>query len=162
MKQKIQEELKTALKQGEALKVGTFRMLLAAVANRETQKRYEASKQNSNFTEQELVEKAQLSEEEFQSVVVSEAKKRREAIEGFEKGNRTELAEKEKQELDILMGYLPQQLSEEEIREIVKEAVEKVHPAGPQDMGKLMGELMPKVKGKADGALVSKIVREML
>ena len=80
----------------------------------------------------------------------------------FEKGGRAELAEKETNEMDILKGYLPQQLSEEEIRNLVDDAISQTGASTMQDMGKVMGMLSPKIKGKADGGLVSSIVREKL
>ena len=92
----------------------------------------------------------------------SEVKKRREAIEGFTKGGRKEQAEKEKQEMEILLPYLPVQLSEDEIRELVKDAMIKVGAINLQDLGKVMGVLVPQTKGKVDGAVVSKIVKELL
>ena len=162
MKQLIQENLKSALKEGDAVKTGTLRMLLAAIVNKEKEKRYKVSKAEPKLSEQELQEKSELSAEEIQEVVSSEAKKRREAIEGFEKGGRTELAEKEKKEMAVLQSYLPEQLSEDEIRKFAKEAIGKVGAPNLKDMGKVMAELMPKLKGKADGAMVNKIVRELL
>ncbi|MDP4007033.1 MAG: GatB/YqeY domain-containing protein, partial [bacterium] len=104
----------------------------------------------------------ELSGEEMQDVVATEAKKRREAAEAFLKGGRPELAEKEKKELQVLLAYLPEQLTEEQIRHFVKEAIVKTEAQSPKDMGKIMGELAPKVKGKADGALVANIVKELL
>ena len=95
-------------------------------------------------------------------MVNSEVKKRREAVEGFEKGGRMESAEKEKEEMEILKKYLPEQISEEEIKNLVVEAVKSVGAKEIKDMGKVMAELMPKIKGKADPALVGKIVKEAL
>jgi uncharacterized protein YqeY len=109
-----------------------------------------------------LEKQRQLVEEEVLEVISSEIKKRKEAILLFEKGERQELAEKEKREIGILQNYLPEQLPEEELRKLVKEAIEKTGAKEMKDMGKIMAELMPKVKGKADGSLVSKIVKELL
>ena len=146
----------------DELRTGTLRMLLAAVSNKEKEKRYKVSKAEPTLSEQELQAKSELSPQEFQDAVSSEAKKRREAVEGFEKGGRKEQAEKEKQEMGILLVYLPAQLSEDEVRQLVKDAIAKTGAAGPQDLGKVMGALVPQTKGKADGALVSKIVKEVL
>lgn len=146
----------------DELRTGTLRMLLAAVSNKEKEKRYKVSKTDPSLSEEELGAKSQLSPEELQDAVSSEAKKRRESVEAFEKGGRPELAEKEKQELNVLLPYLPVQMSEEEIRALVKEAIKKSGAAGPQDLGKVMGMIVPQAKGKADGALVSKIVKELL
>jgi uncharacterized protein len=161
-RQSIQEDLKQSMLAKDELRTGTLRMLLAAVGNKEKEKRYKVSKAEPNLTEQELQAKSALSPEELQDAVSFEVKKRREAIEGFEKGGRKEQAEKERQELEILLPYLPAQLSEEEIRQLVKDTISKVGAAGPQDLGKVMGALVPQTKGKADGNLVSKIVRESL
>jgi len=162
MKQKIQEDVKQAMRDGDTLKTGALRMLLSSLLNKEKEKRYKISKDNPQFAESEVDEKSQLSEEEIQEVVSSEFKKRREAIEGFEKGGREEMAEKERKEMEILQAYMPEQLKEEQIRELVKEAINATGATGVQEMGKVMGSLMPKVKGKADGGLVNKIVKEML
>ena len=145
MKQQIQQELKEALLQRDELKTGTLRMLLAALVNKEKEK-----------------DQHQLSEEEIQQVVITEVKKRREAAEAFEKGGRAEMAEKERKEMEILQKYLPEQLAEEEVRKLVEEAIAQTGAATPQDMGKVMAALMPKVKGKADGAFVSALVKELL
>ena len=143
LKDKIQEDLREALKAKEEVRTTTLRMLLAAFVNKE--------KEGNEVTNEQL-----------QEVVAQEAKKRREAKEAFEQGDRPELAEKEQQELEILLPYLPEQLSEEEIQELVKEAIEVTKATSPKDMGKVMGELSPKVKGKADGALVAKCVKDLL
>ena len=145
MKQNIQEELKAALLQRDELKTGTLRMLLAALVNKEKEKN-----------------EGPLTEEQTQGVILSEAKKRKEAIEAFTKGGRPEMAEKERKELEILQKYLPEQLAEEEVRKLVEEAIAQTGAATPQDMGKVMAALMPKVKGKADGAFVSALVNELL
>ena len=152
LKEKIQEGLKGSVKKKEELKTSVLRLLSAAILNKEKEKRFKSGEEKD----------AQLTDEEIVGVISSEAKKRKEAIAGYEKGNRKELAEKEKEELEILQQYLPEQLSEEEIKKLVKEAIEKTGAKEIKDMGKVMQELAPQIKGKADGALVSKIVRELL
>ena len=87
---------------------------------------------------------------------------RRDSLEEFKKGGREDLVAQTEAEIAVLMPYMPQQLSEGEIRILVKEAIEKSGAASPKDMGKVMGQLMPKVKGRADGKLVNTVVREML
>ena len=144
MKQKIQKDLKQSLLQKDELKTGTLRMVLAALVNKEKERG------------------AQITEEEAQSVLLAEAKKRKEAAEAFEKGGRPEMAEKERKELEILQAYLPEQISEEEIRAAVKEAIEQTGASSAQDMGKVMAAVMSKLKGRADGALVSSVVKEEL
>lgn len=158
----IQEALKQSMLAKDELRTGTLRMLLSAIANKEKEKRYKVIKTDPSLSEEELGAKSALSPEELQDVVSSEVKKRREAVEGFEKGGRKEQAEKEMKEMEILLPYLPAQLSEDEIRQLVKDVIVKIGAAGPQDLGKVMGMLAPQTKGKADGALVSKIVRELL
>jgi len=152
LKVKIQEDLNSALKDKKELEVSVLRLILAAVLSKEKEKRFKSGKaQEISLTDEELIE-----------TISSEIKKRREAIELYTKGGRQELADKEKNELEILQKYLPKQLSEEEIKKIVSEAIAKTGSKEIKDMGKVMAELMPKVKGKADMSLVSKIVKELL
>jgi len=162
LKQKIQEDLKTALKEKKELELSVLRMLSAAITNKEKEKRYKKGKEKPELTEEELGKESCLTDEETAEVISTEVKKRKEALLMFEKGGRNDLAEKEKKEVAILQKYLPEQLSEEEVRKLAKEAVEKVGAKEIKDMGRVMAELMPKVKGKADGGLVSKIIRELL
>ncbi|MDP2910192.1 MAG: GatB/YqeY domain-containing protein [bacterium] len=152
LKAEIQQELKKAVKGGDEINRSTLRMVLAAVSNKEKEKRYK----------EKAEAEVQLTEEEMIEVISSEAKKRKEAIREYEKGGRQDLAEKEKAELKILEKYLPEQLSEEAIRKLAQQAVEKTKASEMKDMGKVMAELMPQVKGKADGAIVSQIVKELL
>ena len=109
-----------------------------------------------------LEELSRLSDEEIIQAVSTEIKKRKEAAEQYRQGNRQELAEKEEAELKILSVYMPEQMPEEEIRRLVKEAVQKSGAKSMAEIGKVMGILMPQVKGKADGGSVSKIVKEEL
>jgi len=120
------------------------------------------SRQKPELTGEELEKESQLIDEELIEVISSEVKKRKEAILEFERGKRKDLAKKEKAEMKILQNYLPEQFSEEEIRKLIEEAIKKTGAKEIKDMGKVMSELMPKVKGKADGSLVSKIVKEVL
>jgi hypothetical protein len=162
LKEKVQEDLKQALKEKKELELSVFRMLNAAITNREKAKRYKISKEKPELTEADLEKESQLSDEEVLEVISSEVKKRKEAALEFEKGKRMELAEKETKEAKILQQYLPEQLPEEKIKELVKEAIEKTGAKEMKDMGRLMAELMPKIKGKADGNLISQIVRDLL
>ncbi|HEX7042817.1 MAG TPA: GatB/YqeY domain-containing protein [Patescibacteria group bacterium] len=104
----------------------------------------------------------EATDEDVLFVINKEAKQRRDSISEFEKAGRQELVDKEKAELKILETYLPEQLSEEEIKKLVDEAVSSTGASSPSDMGKVMGALMPKTKGKADGNLVSRLVRDAL
>lgn len=147
LKERIQEDLKQAMLAHEEEKLSTIRMLKSALQYYEIQKGgagYEA-------TDDDVIE-----------VVGREIKKRRESIEMFEKGGRQELADKENRELVQLQTYLPEQLSENAIRKLVDEAVTKTGASQMSDMGKVMGYLAPQIKGKADGQMVSGIVREKL
>ena len=144
LKEKLQQDLKDALKSGDSRKRMVLGMVIAAVKNKEIEKRSE------------------LGDEEIVAVIASEIKKRRDAVAQYEKGGRPELAEQEKQEMDILMGYMPEQMPEEQIREEVKRAIVETGAKDIKEMGKVLQVLMPKVKGKADGQLVSRIVKEEL
>lgn len=158
----IQEEVKEALKAHDPVKTGTLRFLFASITNKEKEKRYKLSKSEPGFGEQELQKKSVLSDEEVLDVLMSDAKKRKESIEAFTKGGRKDLVAKEQAELKILEAYLPEQLSEEEVRKFAQEAIASIGASSQKDIGKVMAALMPKVKGKADGALVSVLVKELL
>ena len=150
LKQKIRQDLNRSVKKREEINSSVLRMVLAVILNREKEKQYKEDKEG------------QLTDEEIIEIVFSEIKKRKEAILGYEKGDRKELAEKEKKELEILQEYLPKQLLEEEIKKLAKEAIKKIGAKELRDMGKVMVELTPKTKDKADGVAVSKIVKELL
>ena len=137
-------------------------MLKAAIFNKEKEKRYKLSRQKPELTGGELEKESQLIDEELIEVISSEVKKRKEAILEFERGKRKDLAKKEKAEMKILQNYLPEQLSEEEIKKLANESIKKVGAKDIKNMGKVMAELMPKIKGRAEGILVSKIVKELL
>jgi len=162
LKEKIQEDLKKSLKEKDELKTSVFRLLLASLVNKEKEKRYKNYRAKPDIAEKELNEKSQLTEEEIIEVILSEIKKRKEAALEFEKGKRQELADKEKKEMEILKSYLPEQMSEEEVRGVVKEIIETIGAKTQKDIGKVMSQLMPRVKGKADGSMVSTIVKELL
>lgn len=104
----------------------------------------------------------ELADSDVLSVLTKAAKQRKDSIEQFTAASRTDLADKESYELGIIESYLPAQMSETEIRELVQQIISQVGASGPSEMGKVMGALMPKVKGKADGSLVNRIVKELL
>ena len=163
LKQKIQADLTKAVKKGDEITRSTLRFLSAVILNKEKEKRYKISKEKPTLgVERELIERSNLTDEEIIEVISSEIKKRKEAILEFEKGKREDLAKNERAEIKILESYLPEQLSEEEIKKLASEIIEKTGAKEIKDMGKVMGELMAKVKGRADGSLVSKIVKELL
>jgi len=149
LKENLQKDLNNFLKEKNQTGVNTVRLLLAAILLKEKEKKYKTKEET-------------LIDEEVLEVIFSEAKKRKESILEFEKGGRDDLVAKEKAELEILQKYLPEQLSDEELRKIVKEAVEKVGAKDMKDIGKIMGQVMSKVKGKADGSRVNIIAKELL
>lgn len=132
------------MKAKDGNRVSVLRFLLSAIKNREIEKR------------------APLDEDEVLAEVASSAKRRRESIEAFREGERTDLVEKEESELAILEEYLPRPMSPEEVRRVVAQVIEETGSRSPADMGKVMKELMPRVRGRADGKMVNQIVREIL
>jgi len=162
LKEKIEKDFKKALKEKNEIEISTLRLLKNEIFNREKEKRYKIAKEDPQLKEKELEKESQLTEEEIKKVILSEIKKRKEAISEFEKGKREDLVEKEKKELKILKRYLPDLLSNEEIEKIVKEVIEKIKPQGMKDLGKVMKEVMIKVKGKAEGGEILKIVKKFL
>jgi uncharacterized protein len=143
-KDQILEDLKDAMRSGDTKRRETLRLLTAA------------------FKQVEVDQRQELTEDDMISILTSEAKKRREAIDEAEKAGRAELAAQEKYELALIQTYLPQQLSRAEIEKFVREAVQEVGATTPKDMGKVMKVLMPRLKGQADGKLVNTIVKEVL
>ena len=162
LKEKIERDLKEALKESRKIELSVLRMLKTGLVNKEKEKRYSISKEKPGLDASGLDKESLLSDEEVISFILSEIKKGKKAILDFEKGKREDLIEKEKKEIDILKTYLPQQLLEEEVIKIIKEAIEKIGAKDIKDMGKVMAEVMLKTKGKADNSLVSKIVKERL
>ncbi|MCP6718501.1 MAG: GatB/YqeY domain-containing protein [Patescibacteria group bacterium] len=162
LKSKIENDFKSALKQKKELEVSVLRMLKADIFNKEKEKRYNISKEKPNLDEKELDKKSSLEDEDIEDIVFSKMKKSKESIAGFEKGERQDLVGKEQKELEILKKYIPEQLSEQEVEKIAKQVIEKIEAKDIKDMGKVMSEIMIQVKGKADGSLVSKIIRKLL
>lgn len=116
----------------------------------------------SDIKYRQIADREELSDEKVLEVLTTAAKKRRESIEQFQKGGREELAKKEQSELEIISQYLPQQLSEDELRPMVADAVAESGAESPKDVSKVMKVLMPKIKGRADGKLVNKLASEIL
>ncbi len=162
LKEKIEEDFKKALKERKEIEISTLKLLRAAIFDKEREKRYKIAKENPEFSQEELERKCQLTDEEMLAVIASEIKKRKEAIFEFEKGKRKDLVEKEKAEIDVLKKYLPKELSQDEIEKIAKETIKNLGAKDIKDMGKVMKELMNKLKGRADGSLVSQIVKKLL
>jgi uncharacterized protein YqeY len=162
LKEKIDADLKKAAKERKVIEVSVLRLLKDAIFLKEKEKRYKIFNQRKGVSEKELEKESQLSDEEIIEVIFAEIKKRKEAILEFEKGKRKDLVEKEKKEIEILKKYLPEQLSEKEVEKIVKEAIKKLGAKDIKDMGRVMKELMPKLKGRVEGSLISKIVKDLL
>lgn len=139
---KLQEDLKSAMKSGDSETVGTIRMLQAALHNEHI-----AKGKDNEFTNQDAM-----------AVLRKEAKKRRESADIFAGAGRVELAQKEEKELDLIKGYLPPELSDDEIESIVKEVV----GSGGGEFGKVMGAVMAKIAGRAEAGRVSSVVKRLL
>lgn len=146
-KQELKDELKKSMLARDSQKTSALRMVISALGY------YEIQKGGAGY---------EATEEDVLAVLQKEAKQHRDSIEQFKSAGRDELVEKEVAELVLLEAFLPAQMGEEEIKKLVDDAVSKSGATGPQDIGKVMGLLMPQVKGKADGGLVSKIVKEAL
>jgi uncharacterized protein YqeY len=144
LKDRIQEDLKDALRQRDSDRLKVLRMVKASIRNAEIDKHED------------------LDDQEVLGVLVKAAKQRRESIEAYREGGRDDLVSVEQGELDIIESYLPQQMTEEELREYVAKAIEEMGAQGPKDMGRVMKHLMAELKGQADGRMVNSIVREFL
>ncbi len=142
--EQIEQDIITAMKEKDEMKVSTLRMLKSALKNSEIQK------------------KAELEESDVIKVIQSQIKSRNDSVELYKKGAREELAVKEEKEIEILKKYLPSQLSEEEIQTKVSQIIAEVNAQNIQDMGKVMGKASQEFKGTADMSLVSRIVKESL
>lgn len=144
LKTTLTNDMKAAMKAQEPLKLGTIRMLISEVKKREIDKR------------------GPLEEQEVLKVISSMLKQRADSVEAFEKGGRTDLADKEKAEIEILKAYLPQQLSEAEVEAIVVACIAETAATGPNDIGKVMKAALAKASGRADGKLVNELARKKL
>jgi len=170
LREQINQDIKKAMQEKDELPLLVLRGINAAIHNKEIEKRTKLSKTEKDI--KKLEEMSKLNEEEVIEVIFSEAKKRKDAIvefsahggsaSGGEKEKIENVIKKEKSELEIIKKYLPEQMSEEQVREEAKKAIEEVGAAGLKDTGKVMATLMPKVKGKTEGGVVSKIVGELL
>ena len=146
LKETLKSDLTEAIRSSDKVVSGTIRMVLTAITNEEVSGK----------------EARVLSDEEIITVLSREAKKRREAAEEFANAGRTDRAADEKAEGEVIAKYLPAQLSEDDIKKLIADAVASTGAAGPADMGKVMGAIKPKIAGKADGALVSSLVKAAL
>jgi len=146
LKEKLQADLTDAIRNRNEVVSGTVRMLLAAITNEEV-----AGKAAKVLTDAEII-----------TVLSREAKKRREAVEAYSQAKRDDLASKEKAEAAVIANYLPEQLSEDEIKKLIADAIAETGAKGPAGMGLVMKVLQPKIAGKADGGVVSGLVRAAL
>jgi uncharacterized protein len=144
LKAEVHEQITVALKAGDRLRLGALRMLSAAITNREKEVLHD------------------LTDDEVREVAAKEVKKRTESIEAFDSAGRTELADKERAERDVLAPYAPEQLGDAEVDALIDEAMSATGASSPGDMGKVMGFVMAKAKGKTDGRAVQEKVRARL
>lgn len=144
MRERILKDLVTAMKEQDKEKLAVLRMVKGAMQLEEINK------------------KEELKDDEVIAVLAKQIKTRKESIVEFQKGNRNDLVEQTEKEIAILETYMPEQLSEEEVKKIIEEAIQKVNASAPSDMGKVMGIITPLLRGKADMSSVSKMVKEKL
>ena len=146
LKEKLQSDLTDAIRSKDGVKSGTIRMLLAAITNEEV-----AGKSAKVLSDAEVI-----------TVLSREAKKRREAVEAYTQAKRDDLANKEKEEAAVIAHYLPEQLSETDIKKLIADAIAETNASGPASMGQVMKVLQPKIAGKADGGFASSLVKAAL
>ena len=144
LEKKLMEDLKTSMKKKDTIRKNTITMVRAAVKQIQVDERRE------------------VSDEEIIEIISKQLKEKRLAIEDFKKGNRDDLVDLTNKEIDILLDYLPKQLTEDEVEEVVEDTIKEVEASSMKDIGLVMKTVMPKVKGKTDGNIVSKIVKEKL
>lgn len=144
LKERLMEDLKSSMKNKDKLRKDTITMVRAEIKQREVDERRD------------------VEDEDVIEIVSRQLKQKKDSLEGFRKGERQDLVDLTEKEIDILMEYLPRQLTESEIDEIVKNVVDEIGANTMRDMGKVMSNVMPKVKGRADGNVVNKIVKQYL
>ena len=161
-KKKLQEELKRSMLARDEVKTSVLRMVLSAINYYEIQKGLPRRARLASKRVKAGGAGYEASDEDVMSVIQKDAKQHNDSIEQFKNAGRQDLVDKEIKELEILKNYMPEQLNEEELRKLAKGAISQTGAKSINDMGKVMGILMPKLKGRADGSLVSKIVKENL
>lgn len=144
LKQQLQSDMATAMREGDVMRRDTLRMLIAAIKQEEVDRRVD------------------LDNAGVEAVLTRQAKQRRESIDDAQQANRLDLVADEEAELAIIESYLPEQMTEDEIRVVATEVITEMNASGTQEMGRVMGRLMPELGGRADGRLVSQVVRELL
>ena len=144
LKQQIQDDMKSAMKSGDKPRLATIRLIMAAIKQREVDERIE------------------LNDEQVLAVLDKMVKQRRDSITQYEQASREDLADKEKAEVEVIQTYLPEALGEDEIAAMITDAIASTGASGMADMGKVMGQLKPKVQGRADMGAVSALVKKHL
>lgn len=144
LKQRLSDDLKQAMRSGDTLRRSTIRMLMAAINNAE------------------IARQSKLEDSDVFGVIIKEIRQRRESIEAFKKGKRQDLVDQEEAEAAVLQGYLPKQMTREEVVEAARKVIAEVGAAGPGDKGKVMPKLMAQLRGRADGREVNEVVSELL
>jgi uncharacterized protein len=183
IKDQLQADLKTAMLGKQELRRDVIRFTQAALKNAELAKQQKLVKERSHLWQTgkvdengnpitdeaerdkqlaEITKLVPLTDQEQLSVLTTEVKRRRETIADAEKAGRADLIAREQAELEVVLGYLPKQMSREEVMAAAQAAIAEVGAKGPQDTGKVMGKLMPRLKGKADGKMISEVVKELL
>jgi len=144
LKQRLTDDLKQAMKGGDTVKRSALRLLMASIHNLEIAKR------------------ATLDDADILGIIAKEVRQHQESIESFKQGSRQDLVDKEEAEMAVLQGYLPQQMAREEIVEAARKVIAEVGAQGPSDKGKVMQQIMPRLKGRADGRVINEVVTELL
>ena len=139
LKKNLMEDLKTSMKNKDTLRKNTIIMIRASIKQKDVDERRE------------------LDDKDIMDIIAKQLKEKRNAIKEFDRGGRQDLVEQTEKEMEILLKYLPEQLTEEEVEEIVKVVIEEVDAKSMKDMGIIMKNVMPKIKGRADGSIVSKV-----
>ncbi|HHV27541.1 MAG TPA: GatB/YqeY domain-containing protein [Tissierellia bacterium] len=144
LKKSLMEDLKTSMKNKDTLRKNTITMVRAGIKQKEVDERRE------------------LDDEDIMDIIAKQLKEKRNAIKEFDRGGRQDLVEQTEKEMEVLLKYLPEQLTEEEVEEIVKAVIEEVDAKSMKDMGIIMKNVMPKIKGRADGSVVNKVAKKYL
>lgn len=161
LKDTIKEDMKAAFKAGNQQARTTLSMLLSSIQNRELEKRAKLIKAGT-ASEADVTEKSQLTDDEVLDAVMTEIKRRKESATTYEQGGRPELAATELAEAEVFSKYLPEQVTEDAVRQLITEAIASTGASALSDMGKVMGVIAPKLKGRFDGARANALVKEAL
>ena len=159
--QKLNDDLKQSLRDRNEIKTSTLRLLISNIKYAELRKQDAEFTKNPNLTDIDI-KKITLSDPDILGIIAKEIKQREESIEAFKKGNRQDLVEKESAEMAVLKSYLPQQMTRDEIVAEARQLIAEVGARGPSDKGKVMGKLIAKLKGKADGREINEAVTDLL